>query len=173
MRGCRARGGRPSVKWNPFVSVMPKSLSLTPLPESMLLRRTPLDFNLNPNLKNVQENFFPPKNSDWNTVFLIKVLQTQPMQENMSEKRDELLQAAALKMAPAAKQKNQYLLSGHRRKEGREIQLILHFAALWGFMIYRGYGVLLCVLDLNDKWLFIADKIQTFSSTIQKRLMRF
>lgn len=40
-----------------------------------------------------------------------------------------------------------------------EIQLILHFAALWGYLwyiLYRGCSVLLCVPDLNDKYLFIA-----------------
>ena len=75
------------------------------------------------------------------------------MQENMSEKGDELLQAAALKMAPTAAARNgkKTNISSVDNGGRREIQLILHFAALWGFMIYRGYGVLLCVLDLNDK----------------------
>lgn len=98
-------------------------------------------------------------------------------EENMSEKGDELLQAAVAQdgtMAAGENAKNQYLLLVDIGEgERREIQLYSYYISqlcgdLW--YIYRGYydGVLLCVLDLNDKWLFIALKIPTVSITIVK-----
>lgn len=62
------------------------------------------------------------------------------VQENLSEKEDELLQCSRW-LPESQEQKIQYLSfnvdSGRKgEEERREIQLILRFAALWGFMIY-------------------------------------
>lgn len=86
---------------------------------------------------------------------------------NLSEKEDELLQWSRwLQQSQAnstdlkGKKSNFSLFILDTGKERRgKIQLILHFAAsVMIYDIYLGYKVLLCVLDLNDKWLFTAAK---------------
>lgn len=73
-------------------------------------------------------------------------------EENMSEKGDELLQAAVAQDGTmAAGENGKKPISppcGHRRRREKKMRnttlLILHFAALWGFMIYIGDTTTVC-----------------------------
>lgn len=74
------------------------------------------------------------------------------LQENASEKEDELLRSPRWHTAGAAdgrRQKNQYPLGGHC--EGRE-KLILCFTALLGYVKYCGYYLCVVRSGVHEKW---------------------